>query len=478
MPSRELPYSWVLFFLIASVIVSIILGQPLLALMAPVIIFIMAILQKPILLYYLLLITISFSAELQITQALGTDFPDEPILWLLTPVVLFMMFKDRTKLAKVISHPVVALILLSFLWSCVTLFTSASPWLSLKFILAKTWYIIPFVFGTILFIDTKRKLLTATCCFVVPMVIMTMVALVRHANNGFSFEKVSDVVSPFFRNHVNYGAILVCTIPLVYALLKRKDRYYSIWLFSLFILLAGCYFSYSRGAWLALPVGIILVLVTRKGLMKWMLGVSMVIMVATTWWLVSNNRYLQYRTDYVNTIYHAELGEHIEATYSLKDLSTAERFYRWVAGWRMANDHLLTGVGPNHFYPAYRSYTVEAFRTYVSDNPDRSTVHNYFLLLLSEQGIPGLLLFLLTLFAMFLSAQRIYRRSTAATEKAIVLVIVCILGMITVLICLSDLIETDKLGSIFYISAGILVATQSGSYVERVTEPIAEDIKG
>jgi O-antigen ligase len=387
------------------------------------------------------------------------------------------MFANRSRLARIISHPVVALILLSLVWSCISLFTAANPLLSLKFILAKTWYIIPFVFGTIVFIDTREKLLTAVSCFVVPMVVMTAVALIRHALTGFSFERVSDVVSPFFRNHVNYGAILVCTIPPVYVMLKRKGRNYTAWFISLVILLTGCYFSYSRGAWLALPVGLMMALIVRKGRTQWALAISMIVVMAAASWLVSDNRYLQYRTDYVNTIYHAELGDHIEATYSLKDLSTAERFYRWVAGWRMATDHLLMGVGPNHFYPAYRSYTVEAFRTYVSDNPERSTVHNYFLLLLSEQGIPGLLLFLLTLFAMFLSAQRIYRRSSDPAEKIIALVIACILGMITVLICLSDLVESDKLGSIFYICAGLLVATGSGSYVERIAKPVPKDIE-
>jgi O-antigen ligase len=36
---------------------------------------------------------------------------------------------------------------------------------------------------------------------------------------------------------------------------------------------------------------------------------------------------------------------------------------------------------------------VKSFRTYVSDNPEKSTTHNYFLLQLAEQGIPGFLLF-------------------------------------------------------------------------------------
>jgi O-antigen ligase len=191
---------------------------------------------------------------------------------------------------------------------------------------------------------------------------------------------------------------------------------------------------------------------------------------------LTDQHYLRFRPNYEQTIYHGQLGDHIEATYAMKDLSTAERFYRWIAGWRMGRDHLLTGVGPNHFYPAYRSYTVESFRTYVSDNPERSTVHNYFLLLLAEQGLPALLLFLFTVISMLMTAQRLYSRSKGI-EKQIALVVASVVAMITVLISPSDLIETDKIGSIFYLCAGVLVAAASGSYVERIPEPVAEKIE-
>ena len=71
----------------------------------------------------------------------------------------------------------------------------------------------------------------------------------------------------------------------------------------------------------------------------------------------------------------------------MEDISTMERVYRWVAGVEMVKDKPIFGFGPGTFYSAYKAYTLSSFQTYVSDNVDHSTVHNYFLLTFIEQGL-------------------------------------------------------------------------------------------
>jgi O-antigen ligase len=144
----------------------------------------------------------------------------------------------------------------------------------------------------------------------------------------------------------------------------------------------------------------------------------------------------------------------------------------------MVKENWVTGSGPNSFYPLYKSYTVNEFTTYVSNNPEKSTVHNYFLLLLTEQGVPGMLLFAALYITMLLTAQGLYLRSRDVFVKGLMLLVGALLAMIGVLIFLSDLIETDKIGSVFYICAGLLVAAGSGSYVERIAQPIAKEVEG
>ena len=476
MRDRELSYGWVMVAVGMAVAAAIVLQTPWLALLAPAALILFYILPKPEWLLYALLLSIPFSSELQITPSLGTDLPDEGLMWLCSVMVVFVMYRERARLATLVSHPVVACILLSWLWSWISLAFAESPWLALKFILAKSWYLLPFLFGTMLILNDPKRLRIASVLIVMPMILLAAITLVRHANTGFDFADVSNVVWPYFRNHVNYGALLVCTLPPAYLFWRRKKS--PGWFLAILLLITALYFSYSRGAWLALAAGIIAPWLLRKRLLV-MFAITVPLCLAmVVYWLREDNNYLRFRPDFESTIYHADLAGHMQATYRMKDLSTAERFYRWIAAERIWEDHPVTGVGPNHFVAVYRSYTVEAFRTYVSDNPERSTVHNYLLLLLAEQGLPGLLLFLFTLLAMAITAQRVYHTVSDRFTGLLVQCVVSILAMILVLISLSDLVETDKIGPLFYTCAGVLVVASLSAYVQRVPESVTEKVEG
>jgi O-antigen ligase len=220
--------------------------------------------------------------------------------------------------------------------------------------------------------------------------------------------------------------------------------------------LVALFFSYSRGAWIAGLAGMLSFLSIRYRFFPALTLFFTVLICAAFIYFSGSNRYLDYRPDFDRTIYHRDFREHLKATYRLTDLSTAERFYRWIAAYRMTDGHYLFGYGPNSFYPEYKAYTVTAFRTYVSDNPERSTVHNYFLLLLIEQGLPGLFIFIFLLITAFRKAGELYHRPGSAFRTIVAGAIAAILGMIIVLNLLSDLIETDKIGSIFFIALGML----------------------
>jgi O-antigen ligase len=172
---------------------------------------------------------------------------------------------------------------------------------------------------------------------------------------------------------------------------------------------------------------------------------------------VVNDNYLKFAPNFDNTVFHTDFGEHIVATYQLKDVSNAERFYRWVAGAKMSVEEPLTGYGPNNFYANYKKFADPRFKTWVSDNADHSSVHNYFLLLLIEQGLPGMLIFYFLLYWMLLYAQTLYHRIKDEFYQQTALTIGVILTMITTVIMLSDLIETDKIGGLFYVCLGTLV---------------------
>jgi O-antigen ligase len=253
--------------------------------------------------------------------------------------------------------------------------------------------------------------------------------------------------------------MLLCMIPVAIALLTVTGSLVQkrILQFVILILLAGLFFSYSRGAWLALLTGwLAYAAISKKFIMRLLLlfAVSGTLLIC---WLGYNNRYLDYAPNYRKTIYHADFAAHMKATYQFRDLSTAERFYRWVAGMRMITEHPLTGFGPNNFVDYYHRYTVTSYQTYVSRNTERSTAHNYFLLTTIEQGIPGLLILLIIIGSMFSMTQRIYANSKDKFIRTTAITSGVILMMIVTLNMLSDLVETDKIGSIFFLLMGVLI---------------------
>jgi O-antigen ligase len=138
-------------------------------------------------------------------------------------------------------------------------------------------------------------------------------------------------------------------------------------------------------------------------------------------------------------------------------LSNAERFYRWVAGAKMFAAKPITGFGPNTFYSNYKNYTVDIFKTYVSSNPEHSSVHNYFLLTALEQGFIGLFLFCALLFSMLFYTQKLYHSLHSQFYRAIALTTGVVIVMIATINCMSDMIETDKMGSLFWLSVGVII---------------------
>ena len=140
----------------------------------------------------------------------------------------------------------------------------------------------------------------------------------------------------------------------------------------------------------------------------------------------------------------------------------------------MVADRPLTGFGPATFYSTYRTYTIPAYKTWVSNNPDRSTVHNYFLLMAVEQGVPGLLLFLLLFGAILYYAERLYHREKDVWCRSLAAGIGIVAVMLGIVNFWSDLIETDKIGSLFFLSIAVLLildrrpSLRSAANVERI----------
>jgi O-antigen ligase len=414
------------------------------------------------LLFFLLLVSLPFSTEYQFSQTLGTDIPDEFLMLLAAGLSFcYWLYSPKIIPTKILTHPLLILLIVSLIWMAITVPFSTYTIISLKYLLAKCWYLGAFVLAPVIILRRKQNIRIAAMTLAGSMLIIVVIVLIKHSSNSFHFANINDAVSLFFRNHVNYSAMLVCIIPVFFAFYRLSDtkRQKILIGLAIIILLIALFFSYARGAWLALIAGIITYWLIKKRYLLIAFIATLIVILASLFWIKNNDRYLRLSNNYNTTVFHKDFREHLIATYRLKDISTAERFYRWIAGVRMIKDNWLTGYGPNTFYYNYKGYTVPAFKTWVSKNEDRSTVHNYFLLIAIEQGVPGLIFFLLLLGGMLYYAQYLYHHMQDVFYKTVSITVGVILVMIIVVNFLSDLIETDKIGSLFFLCLSMLVVT-------------------
>ncbi|MCB0656324.1 MAG: O-antigen ligase family protein [Saprospiraceae bacterium] len=410
--------------------------------------------------YYLLFALIPFSVEVIFPNGLGTDLPTEPVMILLSGIFVLVILQDPRVLKQpFFRHPITWLIGCHLFWIVLTSVTSQHEITSLKYMLAKSWYILAFyAFTGLLFsVSSWKKTIRWLGLALLAAVAWVMI---RHAAAGFAFNRINNVVVPFFRNHVNYGSLVCLSIPLVAGLAWLTPRGWkrTFWILGTLFLVTAMYLSYTRATYVALMVGIGGGLVLYLKQVKSVLIIGCIVAVAAIGWLLDQNHYLEYAPDYDKTVTYYEFESLLDATAKGQDISTMERVYRWVAGMHMIKERPVFGFGPGNFYNFYKSYTVSSFRTYVSDNPEKSGIHSYYLMTAVEQGIPGALIFLFICFYFLVLSERTFHRLQERETRTIVLVnAVMIIHILTILI-LNDMVETDKVGPFFFFGLAVLAA--------------------
>lgn len=414
---------------------------------------------KPI--FYLMLFTLPLSTEVTL-GSFGTDLPSEPIMVLLMFMYIFQVLLFPKLLeGKFFTHPIIILLLLHYLWIFFTAINSYNQIVSIKFFLAKTWYIITFLLLTPVIINSVNRMKYFFWLIFIPLTFAAIQAIIRYSFLGFDFEFVNETMPPFFRNHVSYGAMLTSFIPFVFLARSwyKQGSFlrYALNLSVVFYLVA-IYLSYTRMCYIALVVAAAAYVVIKLKMMRWALAAAIFIVGGVLFHFISNNNYLRLSPEFEKTITHDNFEDLLEATVSMEDASSMERLYRWVAAFYMYNESPVLGHGPGNFYPYYKKYTVSEFTTYLSDNDEQSTVHNYFLLLLVEQGIVGVFLFIVFALVLFIYGERLYYTCTNTEYRNIILA--CLLSLVTAFVNLmfNDMIEADKTGSLFFMSIGLLVA--------------------
>ncbi len=411
--------------------------------------------------YYLFFFLLPFSVELYLPNGLGTDLPSEPLMIGLSFSAILLFLTSLHKIPqKYIYHPLVLILLSHVGWVFVTSITAQNQVISIKYLIAKLWYIIPFFFYPLFLFRGKKEIIKCFKFFFIGMSLAALYVMVRHATMGFSFDMINRAGSPIFRNHVAYAAIMALSLPFAWALKNQSNcskKESLMWSGLIVFFLIAIYLTYTRAAYVTVLMAIAAYYVIRSNYTKQAILASVLIAAVSITYYLNDNKYLDLAPEYERTISHDKFGNLISATYKMEDLSTMERVYRWVAGYHMIKDKPIVGFGPGNFYDNYQAYSVSSFKTYVSFNPDKSGIHNYFLMCFVEQGALGFFIILfLVLYSVILGSQ-VYHKTENEDNKKIIMAAILSLIVIDAFILINDLLETDKVGTFFFLNLAILI---------------------
>ncbi len=426
------------------------------------------------LLYYLFFFLLPFSVEVELPGGFGTNLPSEPFMIFLMGICLLLIIKNLNTIPKkLFLHPISLLVYAHIGWMLFTVVFSTHPFISLKFFLAKLWYIFPFYIMPLILLRKEsdyRKLFS----FLGAGVFIAIAYIwIRHAQEGFSFASSNTVVRPIFRNHVDYAIMLLLFLPFMCYMTWSNRKHRLLKYVGIIILLAAIYLTYTRAAQLSVVIAILALIMLRMQLSKYAIGLAIIGGIILVTFLCTDNRYLDFAPDFEKTIVHKKFDNLVEATTKMQDISTVERFYRWIAGFYMIAEKPLVGYGPSTFYSEYQSHTVTSYKTYVSHNPEKSGMHNYYLMTAAEQGIPGLLILLAMIFSVIIYGEWGIARIVDQKRKWLLSAATVAFILTNVVLLINDLLEADKVGPLYFLNMAIIVLLTTKS-ADKEDLPLSE----
>ena len=249
-------WGFVCFFLLC-LLVGIKTESYYLALLPLLFVAVVATLSDYKLIYFALLAVLPMSVEYYFPNGLATDLPSEPMMVGLLFFTI-ILFSRNVKLlpANFINHPITILLIVHVMWYGLTMINSENPVVSFKILLAKLWYIVPFAFLTAIVFGQKNEIKKLFWLIFIPLTIEIIITNIRHSVlYGFSFEHINKCVTPYFRNHVNYAAMMSVFYPFIWlaATWYEKNTWQRRLLdFMKVFYVFAIYFSFTRTAMLAL----------------------------------------------------------------------------------------------------------------------------------------------------------------------------------------------------------------------------------
>lgn len=426
--------------------------------------------------WLLLLIFALVPASLTVENVVGgmsLTLPTEPLLFGAMGAFLLRYFFSGDYDLKIIKHPVTISIIVSLIWTFIAVLFSRLPMVSLKFFIAKLWFIIPFFFGGVLLFKNKKNIVRATWLFAVPMMGVILYTLARQYVRGFDMHSAHWVMQPFFSDHTSYGAILAFFIPPMVTQIQKLNWHINTRILASLVLIIfgiGTIMSYTRAAWVSLAASVGLYILIKIKIRWWivLLGALTMVFIVIASWVPLMQKLEKNRQDS-----SGDFAEHVESMSNVAtDASNLERLNRWNSAFRMFAESPVTGTGPGTYAFLYAPYQASADLTVISTNfGDLGNAHSEYFGPLAEQGVLGLVTWLIVIAFIYVRGITTYYRLQDPQNKAMLMG--AILALTTYLThgVLNNYLDIDKAAVPFWAFVAIIVAMDI--YYERSEKTIA-----
>ena len=392
-------------------------------------------------------------------MGLGVSLPTEPLMFGVLLIFIANLIFQNNYDKRLAAHPISYIIYLSLLWILLTTLTSELPLVSVKFLVSRLWFVVPFYFIAAMLFRRMENINKFFWLYLAGLVIVIIYTTIIHSQYGFDEETGHWVMSPFYNDHTAYGAALAMFIPVSLGLVFFPDQ--KKWLravafIAFLIVVLGIILSFSRAAWLSvIAAGGVFLLVVFRIKLYWVLTVLAVVI----------GLFFAFQNQIIDKLEKnkqdssANFAEHIKSMTNISsDASNLERINRWQAAVRLYNDRPLFGWGPGTYQFVYAPFQRSKEKTIISTNlGDKGNAHSEYLGAMSEQGTPGLIIVLLIFGSAIFYGIRVYNNGD---YKVKVLSMMATTGLITYIAhaVLNNFLDTDKLSVPFWGFIAVIVA--------------------
>lgn len=419
---------------------------------------------RQILLFLVFATPLSFNFEdIGAFGGIGFYFPTEPFLLGLTILYVIRLLLGQGESAKFIRHPISIAIIAYLLWLVIAIFTSTMPVVSFKFLLAKAWFILVVYFMANRFFSSEKYIRRFLEFYIAALTIVIVYTIIGHASHGFNEETGHWIMTPFFKDHTSYGALLAMFFPMVVfhffyypSRSLKKGIYAALTVLFIFAIIL----SYTRAAWVSLvgALGVYVLIKLRIDYKVVLVGAGILV-----------GFYFGFEDQIVHQLESNRqdssdnLSEHVQSITNISsDASNLERLNRWNSALRMFEDKPIFGHGPGTYMFTYARYQKSADKTIISTNQgDGGNAHSEYLGPLAEAGIPGALTVVIVFVLSLTTGVRVYYKLNHNPYlKGVALSIV--LGLVTYYLhgILNNFLDTDKASVPLWGMLSILVAIE------------------